>query len=567
MSLSTSSQRPRTIVIIGGVAGGASAAARLRRLDEHASIIVLEQGPYVSFANCGLPYFVGRVIPHRDDLLVQTERGLETRFCLDVRPLHKALAIDRPRKVVWVQEVATGREYEQPYDKLILAPGAAPIIPNVPGVTLRGVFTVRNIPDVDAIHAWIERTESTRAVVVGGGFIGLEMVENLRHCGLDVTLVELLPQVLPPLDFDMAARVHHHLAAQGVHLCLGDGLAAIEETMACLTVVTASGRQFPADLVILAIGVRPESELARQAGLELGLRGAVVVNPSMQTSDPDIYAVGDVVQVTNPLTGQPAYIPLAGPANRQGRIAADHICGRPSTYPGTLGTAIVKVFDLVVANTGLNSQQARAAGIEFQTCTIHTNHHAGYYPGAQPMALKLLFSNPQGKILGAQIVGGEGVDKRIDVIATAIRAGMTVYDLEELELAYAPPFGSAKDPVNMVGFVAANALRGDVTLMTWDQVAALDPTRYYVLDVRTAAEYAEGHIPGSLHVPVDELRERLAELPRDRRPVVVCKAGLRAYVACRILSQHGFDPIDLTGGWETYRYAACAPALVERSVV
>ena len=439
----SSAANHRKVVIIGGVAGGASAAARLRRLDENAEIVLLEQGPYVSFANCGLPYYVGRVIANRDDLLVQTERGLEARFHLDVRPLNRALSIDRQRKVVRVKEVEGGREYDESYDQLILSPGAAPIRPPIPGINLPGVFTVRSIPDVDAITAWIERTESSRAVVIGGGFIGLEMAENLRHRGLEVTLVEMLPQVIPPIDFEMAARVHHHLTEQGIHLCLGDGLATIEETVDSMVVVTASGRQLDADLVILSIGVRPENALAAQAGLQLGVRGAIAVNEHMQTSDPNIYAVGDAVQVTNLVTGEPAFIPLAGPANKQGRIAADHICGRPASYRGSLGTAIVKVFDLVIANTGINTRQAQAAGLPFRSCILHTNSHAGYYPGAQPMAFKLIFTAPEGRILGAQIVGGEGVDKRIDVIATAIRAGMTVFDLEELELSYAPPFGSA----------------------------------------------------------------------------------------------------------------------------
>ncbi|MCS7220129.1 MAG: FAD-dependent oxidoreductase [Anaerolineae bacterium] len=562
---SISSGPSRKVVIIGGVAGGMSAAARLRRLDEQAEIVVLERGPYVSFANCGLPYYVGRVIPQRETLLVQTEQELEARFNLDIRPLHEAIAIDRARKVVRVREVTTGREYEESYDQLILSPGSKPLVPPVPGVDQAGVFTVRGIPDVDAIAHWIESTEASRAVVVGGGFIGLEMTENLHHRGLGVTLVEMLPQVLPPLDFEMAAMVHHHLAECGVQLCLGDGLARIEEKADCLVVITQSGRQFPADLVILAVGVQPESELAAGAGLKLGVRDAIVVNEHMQTSDPDIYAVGDAVQVINPLTGEPSFVPLAGPANKQGRVAADHICGRPSSYRGTYGTAIVKVFDLTVAYTGLNARQARAAGVAFNSCIVHASSHAGYYPGAQRLTIKLLFSVPEGKLLGAQIVGRGGVDKRIDVLATAIQGGMTVFDLEGLELSYAPPYGSAKDPVNMVGFVASNVLRGDVTLITWDEVVRLDPEQYYVLDVRTSGEYEAGHIPGSLHVPVDELRHRLHELPRDRRPVVVCQAGLRAYVACRILFQHGFRPLNLTGGWETYRYAMFPPEKVRSS--
>lgn len=558
--MSSTSQGPiRKVVIVGGVAGGASAAARLRRLDERLEIVVLERGPYVSFANCGLPYYVGRTISSRDHLLVQTEEGLERRYALDVRPLHEAIEIDRARKVVKVRNLRTRRVYEESYDKLILAPGAAPIVPPVPGVDLQGVFTVRTIPDVDAINRWIEISEATRAVVIGGGFIGLEMAENLRHRGLRVTLVEMLPQVLPPLDFEMAAILHHHLVEQGVDLCLADGLTAIEEGLDGLIVTTQSGRKIDADLVVLAIGVRPETGLAAKAGLELGVRGTIVVDEHMRTSDPDIYAVGDAVQVIHPITGKPSFIPLAGPANRQGRIAADHICGRDSRYAGTLGTAIVKVFGMVAACTGINSAQAREEGIAFRSCIVHANDHAGYYPGAEPVTIKLLFRDPDGLLLGAQVIGRNGVDKRIDVLATAIRAGMTAFDLEELELAYAPPFGSAKDPVNMAGFVAANILRGDVEMIEWDQVASLSPAEYVILDVRNEEEFEQGHIPGSMHIPVDELRQRWRELPEGRRPVLVCRVGMRAYVAYRLLTQLGLRPLVLAGGWETYRYAAYPP--------
>jgi NADPH-dependent 2,4-dienoyl-CoA reductase/sulfur reductase-like enzyme/rhodanese-related sulfurtransferase len=551
----------KKVIILGGVAGGASAAARLRRLNENIQILVIERGPYVSFANCGLPYYVGQTIKERKSLLVQTEQLLETRFNLDIRTLHEAVAIDRSRKTVRIREVNGGREYEESYDKLVLSPGAAPIVPPGTGADLPGVFTLRTIPDADRIISCIEENKATQAVVVGGGFIGLEMVENLRHRGLEVSLVEMLPQVLPVLDPEQAARLHFHLREQGVKLLLGDGLASIEEAPEGLVVTTLKGKKIPAGVVVLAIGVKPESKLAAEAGLQLGIRGTVVVNEQMQTSDPDIYAVGDVAQVNNLVTGQPCYIPLAGPANKQGRLVADHICGRPVAYRGTQGTMILKAFDLTVAATGLNSAQAREAGIDFRSVVVHPNSHAGYYPGAAAMSLKLIFRYPEGRILGAQIVGGEGVDKRVDVLAAAIRGGMNVFDLEDLELAYAPPFGSAKDPVNMAGYVASNVLKHDVEMISWEALEMLNRDEYYLLDVRTASEYRDGHIPGSVHLPLDELRGRLAEVPADRRPIVVCKAGMRAYIACRILKQNGLDPVVLAGGWETYRFTVPQTAL------
>jgi NADPH-dependent 2,4-dienoyl-CoA reductase/sulfur reductase-like enzyme/rhodanese-related sulfurtransferase len=544
----------KKVIILGGVAGGASAAARLRRLNENIQIIIVERGPYVSFANCGLPYYVGQTIKERKSLLVQTEQLLETRFNLDIRTLHEATAIDRSRKLVRIREVNGGREYEESYDKLVLSPGAAPIVPVGTGADLPGVFTLRTIPDADRIVSCIQDNQVTQAVVVGGGFIGLEMVENLHHRGLEVSLVELLPQVLPILDPEQAARLHFHLREQGVNLFLGDGLASIEEAPGGLVVTTLQGRKIPAGVVVLAIGVKPESKLAAEAGLQLGIRGTVVVNEQMQTSDPDIYAVGDVAQVNHLVTGLPCYIPLAGPANKQGRLVADHICGRSVAYRGTQGTTILKAFDLIVAATGLNSAQTREAGIDFRSVVVHPNSHAGYYPGAAAMSLKLIFRYPEGRILGAQIVGGEGVDKRIDVLAAAIRGGMNVFDLEDLELAYAPPFGSAKDPVNMAGYVASNVLKHDVEMISWAELEMLNQDEYYLLDVRTASEYRDGHIPGSLHLPLDELRGRLSEVPLERRPVVVCKIGMRAYIACRILKQNGLDPVVLAGGWETYRF-------------
>jgi NADPH-dependent 2,4-dienoyl-CoA reductase/sulfur reductase-like enzyme/rhodanese-related sulfurtransferase len=544
----------KKVIILGGVAGGASAAARLRRLNENIQIIIVERGPYVSFANCGLPYYVGQTIKERKSLLVQTAQLLETRFNLDIRTLHEATAIDRSQKVVRIREVNGGREYEESYDKLVLSPGAAPIVPAGTGADRPGVFTLRTIPDADRIISCIEDNRVTQAVVVGGGFIGLEMVESLRHRQLEVSLVEMLPQVLPVLDPEQAARLHFELREQGVKLFLGDGLSSIEESPEGLVVTTLQGKKIPAGVVVLAIGVKPESRLAADAGLQLGIRGTVVVNEQMQTSDPDIYAVGDVAQVNHLVTGLPCYIPLAGPANKQGRLVADHICGRSVVYRGTQGTMILKAFDLTVAATGLNTAQAREAGIDFRSVVVHPNSHAGYYPGAAAMSLKLIFRYPEGRILGAQIVGGNGVDKRIDVLAAAIRGGMNVFDLEDLELAYAPPYGSAKDPINMAGYVASNVLKHDVEMLSWEDLGTLNQDEYYLLDVRTASEYREGHIPGSLHLPLDELRQRLNEVPLDRRPLVVCKAGMRAYIACRILKHNGLDPVVLAGGWETYRF-------------
>ena len=547
------------VVVVGGVAGGASVAARLRRMDEEAEIVMLERGPYVSFANCGLPYHIGGVIPDRRRLIVQTPQALKARFNIEVRTRHEALGIDRPAKEVIIRDLQSGREYRERYDKLVLSPGAAPFVPPVPGHDLPNVFSLRNIPDMDAIKSVVDRNQPRRAVVVGGGFIGIELAENLHHRGLDVTLVEMMEQVMAPLDAEMAAIVHQHLQAKKVRLALGDGLKAIESIAAIeqagdgLSVVLQSGRRAGADMVILAIGVRPECNLARDAGLKLGIRGTIATNAHMQTSDPDIYAIGDAVQVTHLITGQPANVPLAGPASKQGRLVADHIAGRNTRYTGVQGTAIVKVFDLSVATTGLNRRQLEQAGIPFQSTIVHMANHAGYYPGAASLSIKLLFT-PGGKILGAQVVGQEGVDKRIDVIATALRAGMTAFDLEELELAYAPPYGSARDPVNIAGFVAANILRGDVNTIDWDDVASLDPETDFILDVRDPYEFATGAIDGATNIPLNDLRGRLDDLPRERRIVVYCLVGQRAYYACRILSQHGFDTVNLSGGYTTYGY-------------
>ena len=545
----------RKVLIVGGVAGGTSTAARLRRMDEEAEIILFERGKYISFANCGLPYYIGDVITEREKLLVVTSEMMRTRFNIDVRTENEVTAIDRSKKAVTVRNLATGEEYTEGYDKLVLSPGAAPIRPPLPGMELPHVFTLRSIPDTDAIKAFVDEAHPKRAVVVGGGFIGVEMAENLHARGLQITMIEMLPQVLTPIDFEMAALVHQHLRMKHVRLAVGDGLKAIEPAAdGGLQVLLQSGASAETDLVILCIGVRPENALAEKAGLELGLKGAIAVNESMQTTDPDIYAIGDAVQVTDWVSGKPAVIPLAGPANRQGRLVADHIVGRDVRYKGTQGTAIVKVFDLTVASTGLNARQLDASEMAYTSTVTHSPSHAGYYPGSVPMTIKLLWTPGEGKVLGAQIVGVSGVDKRIDVLATALRAGMTVCDLEELELAYAPPYGSAKDPVNMAGFVAANVLRGDVKIAQWSEVEDAKQRGDVILDVRTPEEFELGCMEGAINISLDELRDRLDELPRDKPILVYCAVGLRAYIACRILTQKGYDAYNITGGCKIYEH-------------
>lgn len=553
--------KPQRLVIIGGVAGGASAAARARRLSETCEITLLERGPHVSFANCGLPYFVGGEIPNEEDLLVQTPKSLHARFNLDVRVNSEVVSIDREAKVVNVRELTNGREYALPYDALVISTGAAPLSPPIPGIQREGHFVVRNVPDVVRIKSWISETEDTRAVVVGGGYIGLEMAEQLvRHGGVSVTLVEAMPQVMAPLDPEMAAWLHLELKQHGVELCTGSAVAAFEapteaEPARASIVVLKDGRRLPADVVVLGMGVKPESALAKAAGLEIGSRGGIRVNERMQTSDPAIYAVGDVVEVRDVITGEWSLIPLAGPANRQGRIAADNIMGRSSAYHGTQGTAILRLFGLTAGCTGANEKTLRAAGRSCQALHLHPASHAGYYPGAEPIAMKVLFDPGTGKLLGAQAVGRDGVDKRLDVLATALKAGMTMDDLAELELAYAPPFGSAKDPVNLAGMAAQNVLAGDVALAQWHEIATLDPDKTLVLDVRRADERAKGCIPGSMHIPLDELRGRLDELPKDKEIIASCQSGQRSYFACRLLAQHGFKVRNLAGSWRTFSTA------------
>lgn len=552
---------PKRLVIVGGVAGGASAAARARRLCEDCEITVFERGPHASFANCGLPYFVGGEIVTSDDLLVQTPESLRARFNLDVRVNSEVTSIDRTRQTVAVRDLVSGREYEQPYDSLILSTGARPLVPPIPGIDREGHFTVRSIPDVMRIKDWTKNCQACRAVVVGGGYIGLEMAEQLvRHGGLSVTVVEGLPQVMAPLDPEMASWLHRELRAHGVQLLLGNPVAAFEapsagEAARASVVVMKDGQRLPADTVVLGLGVRPEVSLAKNADLEIGMRGGIRVNEQLQTTDPRIWAVGDAIEVRDAITGAWNLIPLAGPANRQGRIAADNIFGRSARYHGTWGTAILRLFDLTAGCTGANEKTLRSAGIPCQALHLHPGSHAGYYPGAEPIAIKILFAPDSGKLLGAQAVGRDGVDKRIDVFATAIKGGMTVHDLAELELAYAPPYGSAKDPVNLAGMAAENVLAGDVVLAHWQEIATLDRTKSLLLDVRRNDERARGSIPGSIHIPLDELRSRLGELPADREIITFCHSGQRSYFASRLLMQHGFRVRNLTGAWRTWNAA------------
>ena len=543
--------KPKRIVIVGGVAGGASAAARARRLSEEAEIVLLERGPYVSFANCGLPYHIGGTIADRDRLLVQTPEALRKRFRIDVRTRTEAVRIDRKARTVTVRNLETGATSAEPYDALILSPGAEPVRPPIPGADDPRVLTLRSLQDMDRIKRVVDEHKPGRAVVVGGGYIGLEMAEALRGRGADVTLVELADQVFPAADPEMVAPVHQELRRHGVDLRLGTQVAAIRAEGDALRVRLSRGDEVACGLVILAVGVRPETTLAREAGLPIGPTGGIVVDDHMRTADPAIWAVGDAVEVTHLVGGGPCLIPLAGPANRQGRIAADNVFGRPSVYRKTQGTAICKVFDLAIGMTGLSEKALRKAGRPCEKVYVHPASHAAYYPGASPLSLKLLFDPADGRVLGAQAVGADGVDKRIDVLAVAIRAGLTVQDLADQELAYAPPYGSARDPVNYAGFVAANVLAGDVALCHTEDVARPGPGRL-LLDVRTPKEVAGGTIPGALSIPLDDLRGRLGELPRDKEILAFCQVGLRGYLACRILAQKGFRCRNLSGGYKTY---------------
>lgn len=544
----------KKVLIVGGVAGGASAAARLRRLDETMEIILFERGEHISYANCGLPYYIGGVITDRNHLLVQTPEGMKGRFEIDVRTQSEVTRIFPEEKRVEVQE-ATGRIYRESYDQLILSPGAAPVRPPIPGIAEVETFSIRNVSDIDQIKHFVDERSPQSAVVIGGGFIGLEMAENLHARGIKTTIVEMSDQVMAPLDYEMAAILHDHIFSKGVDLILEDGVQAFAKKDDKTVLTLQSGQTIETDLVILAIGVKPEIKLAKEAGLDIGELGGIKVNDKLQTSNPDIYAIGDAIEVKHFVTGQPALLPLAGPANKQGRIVADIICGRESRYNGTQGTSIAKIFDLVAASTGANEKLLRKIGIPYLVSFTHSGSNAGYYPGAMKLSTKLLF-DPKGRILGAQIVGSQGVDKRIDDIAGAIRQGGTVYDLQEFELAYAPPFSSAKDPVNMAGYVAGNILSGDMEIIHWHELQEKNPQEICLIDVRTIEERKPGFIPKSIHIPIDELRGRLEEIPRDKEIIVYCEIGLRGYLAYRILTQHGFTRVkNLSGGWQTYKPA------------
>lgn len=535
-------------IIIGGVAGGASAAARLRRLDETAEIVILERGEFVSFANCGLPYYIGGAITSREDLTLQTPQSFKARFDIDVRVCHEAVQINPEARTVTVKNLRTGETYEESYDNLILSPGAEPIKPDIQGADSDIVFTLRNIPDTLKIKNYMDTAKPKSAAVIGGGYIGVEMAENLAQAGLDVSVVELAGHLIASLDFDMAADVHRYIKKKGIALYLNNGVTAIRDH----TVVLQKG-EIPADMVILSVGVRPETALAKACGIHLNARGSIVVDGRMRTNLPHIYAVGDAVEVKDFITGNPAFIPLAGPANKQGRIAADNIAGDSSAYTGTQGSAVLKLFDMTVATTGLNEKSAKAAGIAYDKTYTYSGSHASYYPGGSNMSVKVLWDKATHKLLGAQIVGFDGVDKRMDVLATAIRFGAKVTDLANLELCYAPPFGSAKDPVNMVGFVAQNVVGGKVKQFFWHDVEALPRDgSVTLLDVRTKAEVARGRIDGFIHIPLDSLRENLDQLPKDKPVYVHCHSGLRSYIACRILAGNGYDCYNLAGGWRLY---------------
>lgn len=543
-------------LIIGGVAGGATVAARLRRMDEKANIILFERGKYVSYANCGLPYYIGDTINNREKLFVQTAKGFTDRFRIDIRTEQEVTAIRPDKKEVEIKNLSTGETYTETYDKLVLSPGAEPLRPGIEGIGSKKIFTLRNVPDTDTIKNYVNTENPKRAIVVGGGFIGLEMAENLYDLGIQVDVVEMANQVMAPLDFSMAAIVHRQLTDKGVGLHLEDGVSRFEEKDGGVTVHLRSGKQIATDMVLLSIGVRPETKLAKDAGLAIGERGGIAVNDYMQTSDADIYALGDAVEVRHLVTGQPALIPLAGPANKQGRIVADNIVfGNKKKYPGSIGTSIAKVFDLTVAAAGANAKLLQQNNIPYISSYTHGASHAGYYPGAVPLSIKILFAPENGKLLGTQIVGFNGVDKRIEMLAQVIQRGGTVHDLAELEHAYAPPYSSAKDPVNMAGFVAENILNKKSRIIQWRELAEL-PADTIRIDVRTHDEYKLGTIPGFINIPVDELREHLDELPKEKPIVVTCAVGLRGYLAYRILVQNGFKHVrNLSGGYKTWSVA------------
>ena len=553
------------VVIVGGVAGGATAAARIRRLDEQAEIIVFERSGYISYANCGLPYYIGGVIEDPEELTLQTPESFFSRFRVCMKVHHEVTAINRDRKTVTVRDLETGSVFEESYDKLLLSPGAKPLIPDLPGIDSSKLFTLRTVEDTFRIKEFVDRNKPKSAVMVGGGFIGLEMAENLRHLGMEVTIVQRPKQLMNPFDPDMASFIHSEVRKYGVKLALGHTVEGFRETGSGVEVLLKDSDPIAADMVVLAIGVTPESTLAKEAGLELGLKDSILINDRMETSDPNIFAVGDAIQVKHFVTGQDTLIALAGPANKQGRIAADNICGGDSRYLGSQGSSVIKVFDMTAASTGLNETNAKKAGISADTVILSPMSHAGYYPGGKVMTMKVVFEKETYRLLGAQIVGYDGVDKRIDVLATAIHAGLKATDLKDLDLAYAPPYASAKDPVNMAGFMIDNISKG---LKQWHLEDADKLPRdgsVTLLDTRTVGEFRRGHIEGFRNIPVDELRERIGELETGKPVYVICQSGLRSYIATRILEGYGFESYNFAGGFRFYDAVMHDRALVERS--
>lgn len=535
-------------IIIGGVAGGASAAARLRRLDEKAEIIILEKGEFVSFANCGLPYYIGGEITDREELTLQTPESFKARFNIDVRIFNEAVKINPEENTITIKNLQNGESYTEKYDNLILSPGAEPIIPNIKGIESANVFTLRNIPDTLKIKNYIDTEKPESAVVIGGGYIGVEMAENLAKAGLDVSIVELADHLIAPLDFDIAADVHRYIKNKGIKLFLNNGVTAIEHNRILL-----QKGEINADMVIMSVGVRPETAIAKACGIETNSRGSIIVDSKMHTNIPNIYAVGDAVEIKNFITNAPSFIPLAGPANKQGRIAADNIAGYESEYTGTQGSAVLKLFDMTVATTGLNEKSAQENKIDYDKAYIYSSSHASYYPNGNMMSIKALWDKKSLKIIGAQITGFDGVDKRMDVIASAIRFGGKITDLTQLELCYAPPFSSAKDPVNMLGFTAENIISGKIKQFFWNEVEALPrDNSVTLLDVRTVTEFKRGKINGFINIPLDSLRARIDEIPKDKPVYVHCHSGLRSYIACRILQGNGYDCYNLAGGWRLY---------------
>lgn len=555
------------VVIVGGVAGGATAAARIRRLDESAQILVFERSGYVSYANCGLPYYIGGVITASEELTLQTPESFWERFRVEMKVRHEVTAIYPEQKTVTVRNLETGAVFEESYDKLLLSPGARPTQPDLPGIGLDRLFTLRTVEDTFRIHDFVRQQKPRSVVLAGGGFIGLELAENFKEQGMEVTIVQRPRQLMSPFDPEMAAFLHAKMRKKGIRLMLGSSVEGFQEKSGTIQVLLKGEEPVSADMAVLAIGVTPDTPLAREAGLELGIKESILVNDRMETSVPDIYAVGDAVQIKHFVTGEDALISLAGPANKQGRIAADNICGGDSRFSGSLGSSVIKLFDMTAACTGINERAARKAGIDCDKVYLSPSSHAGYYPGARVMTMKVLFEKGTFRLLGAQIVGYDGVDKRIDVLAAAIHAGMSAADLKELDLAYAPPYSSAKDPVNMAGFMIENISKGYLKQFFWDELDTLPMDGSAVLlDTRTKEEFGSGHIDGFVNIPVDELRERLGELEAGKPVYVICQSGLRSYIACRILMQHGFDCRNFSGGYRLYQTVALDQAAAEQAL-